>query len=291
MIVGHVKQTLRKGHDMPLEDIEIKDPAVLSKEMGESIFKEIFPDRAIESQDGEQKMQGDAQPVDQIQEDVPNFQIRLDKMRDQRDNSKKELDLMKQHFSEMKGKVSVLEKKDDDEIVNPTEYMDDTQKYLYGQNQQMQKTIESLVGVVKGMKTGESERDLQDQENRFFDNKPELKEGRQKIVDSVLDYLSDKPEIKEMMRNKKLNLTQVYAMYSSDNPKSVKKTSVSNPDTIFSGHSQSIPAGKAESAESDLVRKKAIQILNDPNSTNKKQATQALNEQISQSIISELGLL
>lgn len=277
---------------MPMEDIKIKSSDILTQEMGDAVLSSMFGEEQTSQLQGESKIVGETQPTTQEQEDIPNASIRLEKMRRQRDEDRQKVSELERKLAEMTGKLSVLEKSDDSEDsgVDPTEYMDDTQRFLYNENQQLKETISKLTHVVQGIQTDSSKKKLEDQENRFFDNNPQLKENREQFVEDMLGYLKDKPSIKEMLKNGEVSLSEVYGMYSASRPQSTKTSQVSNPDRVFSGSSEPAPVGKAQSAEFEAARKKARQILHDPDSTNKKQAVEFLQKDITNDIISQLDI-
>lgn len=280
---------------MSANDVEFKDPEALTQEMGEAIFTEMFgEDHGFK---GEPKLQSEAQPVEQNEniqpsddKEVPNAQIRLDKMRQQRDEERSQRAELEKRLAQMEGKLSVLDKKDDSDNADPFDYMDETQQFLYKQNQELKDTVEKLANSVQGMKEEGSRAKLTEQENQFFENNPELKDNRDKFVNDMLDYLDDKPGIKKMLRDGELKLSEVYGMYTANNPKSVKQSQVSDPDKVFSGSSNAVSAGKTSELDQDVAYKKALQILHTKDSTNKKQATDFIGDKITQDIISQLEI-
>jgi len=273
---------------MSLEDIEIKNPEALTKEMGEAVFNQLFEGEPA----GEPKPDSAAQLSDDEQlEDIPNASIRLDKLKKQRDEERSRAQDLERRLAQMEGKLSVLDKGDSqDDEVDPTEYMDDTQKFLFNENQQLKDNISKLTDAVQGMQNEGSKKKLEDQESRFFENNPELNKNRDEFVEDMLSYLKDKPSIKSMLKAGEVSLAEVHGMYSASKPKSVKNSQVSNPDKVFSGHSGSLPASKNSNSESQAVRRKAINILNNRDSTNKKEATDFLQKEITEDIISQLDI-
>lgn len=234
---------------------------------------------------------GDAQSSQPEQEEIPNASIRLEKMRKQRDEERAQRSELERQIAEMKGKLSVLDKSGDGESqeADPTEYMDETQQYLYQQNQELKNTIGQLSEAVNSMKVKESKERLAKQETQFLDQHPELKENKDQFVDDMMGYLDGKPEIARMLSGGNLSLNEVYAMYSAGNPKSTKKAEVSNPDAVFSGSSDSVRARQTDKADIELGIKKANKVLTDPNSTNKAEATEYLLDNVVDTIYSQLN--
>jgi len=276
---------------MALEDIEIKNSAEVVKEMGEVVFDQLFGDE----QPREQKQFDEAQSSHQeVPEDIPNASIRLDKMRQQRDDERQQRHEIEKRMAQMEGKMSVLDKGNDgEEAVDPTEYMDDTQKFLFNENKGLKDNISKLTNVVQGIQTEGSKKKLEAQENVFFENNPHLnvtKEKRAEFVDDMLIYLKDKPSIKSSLKSGEIKLSEVYGMYTASKPKSVKTSQVSNPDIVFSGHSDSVPVDKTQDGEFQVARRKALSILHDKDSTNKKNAADFLKNEITQDIVSQLEI-
>ena len=257
-----------------------------SETIEDIITNTLFGDKKDQE---EFKPQSDAQHAE-VPGDMPNSKIRLDKMRDQRDNARKNNNDLANRLSELKGKLSVHEDKDksDDNDTDPTEYMDDSTKVIYEQNKNIKSEIAELMSTVSKMKQGESVKNLEEQENRFFDNKPELKDKRQEVVDDLLNYLKEKPKMKEMLLDKQLTINQVYASLSASRPSSLKQSEVSNPGAVFSGQSNSAPSA-LEVSQKESNHRKALSILKDKTSVNKREATEFLQSGIVDDIIGALG--
>lgn len=276
---------------MSIEDIELKNPDILTQEMGDMVLSSMFGEEEQGDVQVEQKPSSEAQLGEQEQEDIPNASIRLEKMRSQRDEERQQrLDLEKR-LAQMEGKLSVLDKGEStDDVVDPTEYMDDTQRLLFNENQQLKETVKKLTDAVQNIQTEGSKKKLEEQENRFFENNPNLGKNREQFVEDMLEYLENKPAVKSMLKNGEVSLGEVYGMYSASKPKSTKTSEVSNPDRVFSGSSEPVQAGKSNSAELELARKKAMSILSSKDSTNKKQAVDFLQKDITDSILSQLDM-
>lgn len=272
---------------MSTDSVELKDPESLTKNMGAEILSAMFGDKF----QGELKSKGEAQPLGKKQEDIPNASIRLDKMKNQRDEERKLRSELEKRLAQMEGKLSVLEKpKGAEDEVDPTEYMDDTQRLLYNENQKLKDTISKLTEVVNGIQTEGTKKKLEEQENRFFDNNPKLKENRDQFVKDMLDYLENKPAIKKMLKSGDITLSEVYGMYEGSKPKSTKTTEISDPNLVFSGSSSSVPAGKTEEIDINQARSKASRILNDKESVNKKAAIDFYLKDIVGNITSQLDI-
>jgi hypothetical protein len=272
---------------MGIENVEIKNSDQVNQDL-QALGTQMFGDPT----QGEPNVEGEAQPSDQVQEqteEMPNASIRLDKMRKQRDEERTARSDLEKRLAQMEGKLSVLDKSNDVESeADPTDYMDDTQKFLYNENKSLKETIGKLTNVVEGIQTDGSKQRLQEQEDRFFDNNPNLKANKDQFVDDMLDYLKAKPNIKKMLKNGEVNLSEVYGMYNASNPQSTKTARVSDPDKIFSGHSEGVPSGKPQAADVAVQHRKAMQILHDRDSTNKGQAVDFLRQEITNNIISQL---
>lgn len=275
---------------MSLEDIEIKAPGA---EMGAAVFDGLFGEE--QKQDSSQapvepKQSGDAQPTDQVQnESIPNEAIRFEKMREQRDAERQARADLEKRLAQAEGKLSVLEPGDSNEDTpEPTEYMSDTEKFLYNESQKLKEMMEKVTGVVDGIQTEGTKTKLQIQEEQFFENNPELKERRQEFINEMLGYLDGKPRVKEMLKAGELSIQEIYGMHKAANPKSTKVSQVSNPEKLFSGHTGSVPVGRAPDAEAAQAKRRASEILHDPNSTNKREAVEFLQKGIVNEIISIL---
>jgi hypothetical protein len=282
---------------MSLEDIEFKNPAEVTKEMGDAVYADLFGEENQQpTVQDEPKPQDDAQSVEpeasqesELIEDIPNASIRLEKLKKQRDEERQQRADLEKELAEMRGKLSVLENKGNDaDESDPTEYMDETQKFLFNQNKQLKEDMAKLVEVVQKREEEVSSNRLKEEENRFFENNPDLKKNKDEFVEDILGYLGDKPSIKKMLVDGKVSLGEVYGMYSASKPKSVKKTQVSNPDKVFSGHSSSVPANKSQEAETDANLKKAISILHDRESRNKAAAVNVLQKDIEKHIFADI---
>lgn len=279
---------------MGIEDVEIQNPTDMEADLaqlGADMF-ELAP-RGQQEPQGEQNPVGEAQPPEQYQEHgqetVPNEAIRLDKMRKQRDEARDQQNQLANQMAELKGKLSVLEKGDVTESApDATEYMDETQKFLFNENKSLKETLGKLTDVVSNIQNEGSKRKLQEQENRFFESNPSLKTNREQFVGDMLDYLETKPSIKSSLKKGEINLSEVYGMYSASKPQSTKTTQVGNPDKIFSGHSESVPSGRPQSSDAAVAHRKAVNILNDRHSTNKGDAAEFLKKEITNNIISLL---
>ena len=277
---------------MPIEDIEIKAPEILTQEMGESVFNEMFDQRQPEFQNQDADL-GVSESLNQVEDDIPNASIRLEKMKKQRDDATKEMQTLKEQFAELKGQISAFKdfnnnNGDIDPEVDPTEYMDDVQKLNYTENQKIKEQVKQLTDVIQGIQTDKTKDKIQKQEDNFFDSKPELKAKKDEVVGELLDYLQDKPSIKAMIKDGSVTLNEVYGMYSASKPQSTKRSQVSNPDKIFSGHSEPVQANRDQVSENDVNRKKALSILRNKESMNKSDAVNYLKDTITSDLISQL---
>ena len=221
-------------------------------------------------------------------EDIPNAQVRLDKMRSQRDSERAKTTELERKLAEAEGKISVLDRdKTDDDQVDPTEYMSDTEKAMFERNQLLEKQIEKLANAVQGIQTDNTKRHLDDQEAQFFDRHPELKDNQKEVAEEMVEYLKDQPKFVEMLKAGTMNLDQAYALYKVSNPQSTTKSQVANPDAVFTGSTESAAPAQESVLDMQSAMKKARNVLHDPNSTNKAQASDVLLQGITQDIISQ----
>jgi len=277
---------------MPIEDIEIKAPEILTQEMGESVFNEMFDQKqpGVKNQDADL---GVSESLNQVEDDIPNASIRLEKMKKQRDDATQEMQALKEQFAELKGQISAFKdlnnnNGDIDTEVDPTEYMDDVQKLNYTETQNLKEQVKQLTDVIQGIQTDKTKDKIQKQEDNFFDSKPELKAKKDEVVGELLDYLKDKPSIKAMIKEGSVTLNEVYGMYSASKPQSTKTSQVSNPDKFFSGHSEPVQSNRDQVSENDVNRKKALRILRNKESMNKSDAVNYLKDTITSDLISQL---
>lgn len=280
---------------MSLDNIDFKEPEALNQEMGEAVMSAMFGDGdPTETDNQEESLATENTEAIETQEteDIPNASIRLDKMKAQRDVERNKAIELERQLSEMRGKLSVLEKSDNAEVSenDPTEYMDDIQKALFNENKALKDTMSKMAKAVEKLQVESTTKNLQEQEDRFLDNNPDLKKNKDEFVDNMLGYLENKPAIKNMFRDGQITLQEIYGMYSSTMPKSKKTSKVSNPDKVFSGASDTGSVNKSDDFENQRIRKQAEKILGNPNSTNKGEAVRFLQKDITDSIISELGI-
>ncbi len=276
---------------MAIEDIQLKDPEVATKEMTDNMFDSLF---GAEGDSREAKSQGEPQPETQEpkakeESSEPNVDIRLKKFKEQRDQERAENQRLKEELARLKGREEVLTKKDDADEVDPTEYMSDTEKALYERNQELTNTVKQLADVVNGIKKNESQQKIQNDEDSFFESHPELKEKREQVTEELLEFLQEKPELKKLVVNRSVNINQVYAMMEAGKPKELKKRPTNEP-AAFSGSTKTAPSGSDVASDLDTQLKKASEILSNPESTNKREAAEFLGNTITEDIISQLEI-
>jgi len=264
---------------MALEDIEIKNADDVETGIKSLISEGLFGDLSAQSDSEEvveQKVSDEAQSENNTEEekedsDIPNASIRLDKMRKQRDDDRDKVSALENQLSELKGMLNVMNNKEEESVdEDPTQYMDETQKSLYEKHEILTKKYAELEKSVGKIETDKVQESLLKEENLFFDNNPNLKAKQQELVDGMYVYLKAKPDIAQLLADRKLTVNEIYGMYEASRPKSSTKTQVKSPDKVFSGHSGSVPSEKTVDMANN--RKKALSILNDPNSTNKADA-------------------
>ena len=217
--------------------------------------------------------------------ELPNASIRLDKMRDQRDEARHKISELEKQLAEKDGKLSVLEQNDVED--DPTEYMTDNEKLMFEHSRELDEKINKIVDVVNSMQTENSRKKLDDQEANFFNNNPQLKQQKEVVVKELLDYVNTKPYLKEGLRSGQINIDEAYGAYQASNPSPKIQTQVKNPEQVFSGGSQALPTSP-DLLDMNVVRNKATAILRDKHSTNKAQAVDVLHKDITQNIISML---
>lgn len=279
---------------MGIEDIELRDPGELTQEMGQAVFNEMFGDE--QSPPPEQNQQETVEFNNEAQESQPepeNAQIRLDKFKSQRDEARQELLQTKEALAKLQGTVEAMQNMTKTEVksveeVDPTEYMDEADRLNYQKIQGLESTVQKLTEVIQNLQTGETARKLDAQEENFFKERPELQAKREEITDNLLDYLKDKPFFKDALKSGAMNLGEVYGAYQAANPQSTKRAQVSNPNNVFSGSSQPAPASQPKALDANQDYKKALNILHNPDSMNKRQAVKFLESQITNDIISQL---
>ena len=266
-------------------------------EMGDLIANQMFgepQEPQQEAQESNQSIESQDQQIEDAQaeqnEDIPNASIRLDKMRKQRDEERTRARELERKIAEMEGKLSVLDKNENTEQqVDPTQMMDDTEKYLYEKVQGMEGVISKLAKLTEDLSVDKERGRIKEQEERFFESNPELKERREQYVEEVLDYLEDKPALKDMLRKGQVSLGEINGMYQATKSRSKPKKEVANP-AVFSGHSQSVPKGNDTDTSGGVEYRKAVNILRDKNSRNKAQAVDFLGKQVTQDILQQIGL-
>lgn len=258
-----------------------------------SIVSEMDGDNEVETTGNPQP-----EPKDQVKDpdeldfgDMPNGRIRYDKIRGQKDKLSSEVEDLKRQLAERDGKLSVLERSEDDNgDSDVTEYMDEPTKALYDQNKELTNIVKQLSDEVINMKKGKIVENLSKKEEVFFQTKPELKEKRDEVVSEVRDYLSDRPGVRKLLRTGGISFNELYAMVKADSGSSKQgvKAKSQNPDNVFGKKNSSESPGGSFSDDSTDVMSEAKKALEDPNSTNKREATAALMSMFSDSVLNQL---
>lgn len=248
--------------------------------INDALQGETKQERVKESGDA----QSDSKENKKGSEEVPNFQIRIDKMRNQRDKERENNLELQKKIAQLEGKLSVLNQEEDNDV-DPTEYMDDAQKFLYNENKELKNQLSEISKKLNNIDINENKKNLKDQENRFFENNPELKENREKVVNELLDYLEERPKIKSMLRDGELTVNEVYGIYKSNNPNSTKTSQVNDPKKVFSGHSDSVPLSKTD-VDDRYVQ--SLNILRGNKSGDKEQAVADVQNVLIDDIISQI---
>lgn len=244
----------------------------------------------------EQKPSGEAQPdAQQTGEsddlefgDMPNGQVRYEKMKKQRDQEKIDNLDLKTRLANAEGKLSVLDKGDSpnqEEQSDPTELMSDTEKYLYQQNQKLQDQLKQLGESVTGINKDRALNSANRREEIFFKNNPDLK--REQVVDQVKEFLNERPHFKQMLFKREMELGEVLAVMNSGKQSNPTPNSQDLTKVFGSGRPKAVAPGKKSFDKQDDFGK-ADDILNNPYSTNKGEATQVINDSLTDFVISQL---
>lgn len=252
------------------------------------VEEQTLGDTKSEEKDVAQETVEQNQSTESSTDDIPNAQIRLDKMKNQRDKAQQEKAELEKKLANFEGKLSVLEKRDPDvEEFDPTEHMDETQAFLYNQNKELKEKLETLNQNMTEFKNNKLQETQIQEEKRFFEMNPELQGKKEELISDLKDYLSNKPQVSESLVNNEITIGEVYGMYTASKPRANKKSVVKNPDKVFSGHSNSIPSNKVDSSSKENIAK-ANRILADKHSTNKASAVDFLGNQMAEEILSSL---
>jgi len=280
---------------MGIEDVTIPTQEDVLNQMGDAIMADLFGEQVQANPevvpDNVQQPQEQEAQSENVVEDIPNASIRLDKMKAQRDEERQRVLELEKKLARMEGQMEATKPQETTESdVDPTEYMSDVEKELYLKNKALQEQVDLLAKGFSSIEQQKKEESLTKQENQFFENNPELKERREDVVNEVLDYLKDKPEIKTLLRDSKLNISEIYGMVMASKPQSTKVVQKNDPSKVFSNHDSSVASGAADQLDSNHEMKKAIGILRDRESTNKAQAANFMLDAITKDISSSLGL-
>jgi hypothetical protein len=225
-----------------------------------------------------------------VSEDPPNAQIRIDKMREQRDEARTNENAMRERIAKLEGITETMQKTQEQSAEpepDPTEYMSDTELILHNQQKTILDNMAKLSAAVTGINTTQKEDQISKEEDNFFKSNPELKDEKKEVTDSILDYLKDKPEIKKMLLSKQISLNEIYGMVTAKNPPSQVRTEVVKP-AGFSGQTGSGSPASVDVEDSQKGVKSALNVLRNPDSFNKKDATEFLLGNIADDILKSM---
>lgn len=256
-----------------------QQPGNLSQAVQDDVLRALYGD---DQNDNEPK----PPPEDPPKVDKDNLQLRLDKMRKQRDESRVKSSELEKKVAELSGKLDILTSNQQQE--EPPEFLTDADRLAYESAQEQNSKINELIDIVNELKGENSKNNLQRQEDAFFERNPELVENRQEVVEDVLEYLNSKPALKAGLRDGSMSLNEIYGAMSSSMPSPKTKVEVKDANSTFTGSSESFGKTVNDVSQDNLL-KKAFNVLSDRESTNKAVAAKAINSALVDDIIKQLG--
>lgn len=283
---------------MGIDDIEIPDEGTLTQDMGEYFNNVMFGEGNPLQEKAPEQTQPEAEPQGQTSDEVepqteePNREIRLDKLKGQRDEARDQLIKEREARARLEGELAALkqqkETEADTDTVDETEYMTDGERLAYNKARELESVVSKLTDVIETMQKDKNKESLQKQEDAFFELNPDLSKQKDEVVGNLVKYLEDKPELKKMITTKRLSLQELYGMYKASKPESTVKKEVSDPNKVFSGKTSSAPP--AGDKDVKVLLDKAASILGNPDSENKADAVKVLQDSIVADITSQLTI-
>ncbi|CAB4177910.1 hypothetical protein UFOVP1009_13 [uncultured Caudovirales phage] len=227
----------------------------------------------------------DDQDEDSDQEDVPsgkkpeNYGIRMSKMKNQRDSERSarqkaeaELSLLKSKFSENENSKILT---DEEELLST---FTDNEKIIYQKAKEALVKLENVTGTVGKISQEKVSDSLSKRAEIFFEDNPSISKNREEVESDMVNYLSNKPEMRTLLIGGEMSMSAVYGAMMGDKVKSTSKNSASpNSGRVFGDkRSSGFGGGLGEDNDSGSeIFNKSISILRDKNSRNKSDAVKA----------------
>jgi len=235
----------------------------------------IITDAMSVAEEPEVKQSESPQPDTHAAPQDKNEEFRVKKHLQERDEAREEARLLKEQLEYLKGKVDVFSSvsKQQEQQDDPTEYMTDTEKALFMQQQELKKTLESMSAAVSQVATKVVTQENRQREENFFKNNPTV--NRTDASELIQSFAKQNPVIGQALISGEVDLQQVYDLALLRSGKSVQPRQA-DPNAVFGVVNTTAPARQEVVVDTWGT---ADKILKDKNSTNKKDAVDSqLNE-------------
>tara|TARA_R100000306_G_scaffold61395_2_gene63799 strand:- start:489 stop:1268 length:780 start_codon:yes stop_codon:yes gene_type:complete len=199
--------------------------------------------------------------------DMPNGQIRYDKAKKQLQQERTERLELEKQVARLEGKMEATQPGKEKE--DPTEYMSDSEKFLYQQNLAMKDAMEKILPVINNLSKSNTMTGLEKSENIFFEDNPQLKARKPEVIQEVAEFLTENPQFKSMLSAKQISFDQLWGAVQATN-KSTKRVTTDDPGNYFSGN-RSKPSSRSVVAQEDNLAA-AMKTITDPKADNKAEA-------------------
>lgn len=152
-----------------------------------------------------------------------NAEIRLEKMRKQRDEARATLATLTSEFgnlgerlARLEGKTDVLTSQTPDEEATLLEEMSDTERMLYKQNKQLQQTMALMGQKFEGLEVGSKRERILSDEAKFFEKNASI--DREDVKDTLKEYFADRPDLAKVFQSGELSLEDAYVLATKTKP-------------------------------------------------------------------------